>query len=155
MTQTALEADRFYALRLIDGDLRGWAWPAIEPLLQRACEHSGGRHSPETVAMGVRNGAFVLYAVAQGRDIQAVIVCMHMTWPTELRTAEVVLMGANEGAGRLDDQAWDALIDAVMTWAKEMVSDRLIAHARGGFKRRLKARGLDVRVISELMEVDL
>jgi hypothetical protein len=149
-----LERPRITPLRFTFDDMRE-LWPVMEPLIAKACEHSGGRYDVNAVAHAVYVGEMVLFGVACDRDVRALVACAHMTWPTGLRTAEAVLMGAEEGAGRLEDGCWDALIDNVLQWAVAAGSDRLVAHGRSGFKRRLKARGLDVRVTSELMETDI
>lgn len=153
MTQT-LDRSRVVPLRFTFDDMRG-LWPVMEPLIAKACEHSGGRYDVNAVAYAVYGGEMVLFGVAQDKTLRAVIAASHNVWPTGLRTAEVVLMGAEEGAGRLEDECWDTLIDTVTVWAESLDTDRLVAHGRSGFKRRLKARGLDVRVANELIEMEL
>lgn len=151
---TTIERPRITPLRFTFDDMRE-LWPVMEPLIAKACEHSGGRYDVNAVAHAVYTGEMVLFGVACDRDLRAVITTCHNVWPTGLRTAEVVLMGAEEGAGRLEDECWDSLIDSVVMWAEALGTDRLVAYGRSGFKRRLKARGLEVRVANELIEMEL
>jgi hypothetical protein len=76
-------------------------WEVLHPLLQRACDFSGGRFTPESVAHQILNRSFDLWGVARpsGQIIAVAVTCVS-DYPTGLRVMEVLLVSGQ------DRQSW-------------------------------------------------
>jgi hypothetical protein len=90
------EADQKLALTLIAyADLPN-AWGSVEPLLSRACEHSFGAFTPESVVNGMRDGELIMIGMLEGGALQSIMVATVGAFRTGLRVFECLLVGGRD-----------------------------------------------------------
>lgn len=138
------QAIRISAEDLTDARVRA----AVAPLLERACEHSGGRFAPEHVVYGLAEGFFQLWGVVRGHELLCCCVTTLHTYPTGLKTVEVMLLG---GDPRSFDETIYQFIKTLTAFGAENECDRVEFAGRDGFARRVDG----VRTIGRLYEADI
>lgn len=118
---------------------------AVAPLLQRACDHSGGRFEPAHIAHGLREGFFQVWGVARGARLLCVCVTTLHTYPTGLKTLEVILLGGERR-------------DVVLPFMKVLASfgadhgcERVEFFGRRGFEREIP----EAKIAGLLFEVEI
>lgn len=144
MNALAFAPDAVIPLRFTFDDAAA-CWGAIGPLLQRACDHSGGRFSPEHVMHAVRDGSFQLWGVARGRDLLCTCVTMLHTYPTGLRTVEVVLLGGEQKDALLP------FIKVLATFGADNGCERVEFIGRKGFEREMP----EAKATARLYEMEI
>lgn len=119
--------------------------PAVAPLLKRACDHSGGRFAPEHIMHGLQEGFFQLWGVARDRDLLCVCVTMLHTYPTGLKTVEIILLGGDQ------KEALYPFLKTLATFGADNGCERVEFFGRRGFERDLP----EARATARLYEVDI
>lgn len=109
-------------------------WPRVLPLIEGACERSGGVHGPESFYMECETGKAQLW-VAVDDEVRAVFVTAIVKTPK--RTIAEVRVATGEGR-----EDWEMrFMDVFEAWARENGADRTRLIAREGWKRVMKPRG--------------
>lgn len=110
-------------------------WPAIAPMLKRACERSDGRYAIEDVRAALHRREMQLWlAVAADVDgaVEAVCVTELVRYPREKRCGIVFC------AGR-EPQRWLHHLDAIEKWARAHGCAALELQGRPGWERLLES----------------
>lgn len=109
-------------------------WPAIAPMLQRACDRSDGRYAIADVLAALQGREMQLWlavdADAAGA-VEAVCVTELVRYPREKRCGIVFC------AGR-EPQRWLHHLDAIERWARAQGCAALELQGRPGWERLLK-----------------
>lgn len=135
------------------------AYEKVGDLIEKACDFSGQRFNPETVAMACSgqhpklnwqmwlvfdpNAKYETF----GQSVKAMAVTSLAQYPTGLLVGEVILI-----AGRGQSSEWLQYVDDLKEWARANGADRLQFIGRRGFQRIL---GSDWKAAATMYEFDL
>lgn len=118
-------------LALVDVNSLPRLWDQIEPLLVRACDHSGGAFTSQSVVDGLMEGRLAMLALAEGERVTSIMIVRIADYGSGLRVFECVLVG---GA---DMDAWMPFEPRMDELARQAGCHRVIAMVRKGLIRKL------------------
>lgn len=130
---------------------------AVPELIEKACEYSGGRFTPESVfeACTGPTPKWQMWVVfdkeatkdpkAFGKYVKVVTVTHLAVYPTGLKVAEVIIIG-----GRGPNGEWIPYIDVLKRWAKAEGCHRMQFIGRRGWKRVLSKDAIPSATLYEV-----
>ena len=114
-------------------------WPQAEPHIARACEHSHGMHTAETVFAQVKHGGRQLWIIvndAQPREVTAAGVTSLQGCPTGKKFLQIEVLGGK------NVKEWFDLKPQLEKWAKDEGCSAVQAWARKGWAKHLPDYGI-------------
>lgn len=111
-------------------ELVDMTWPIVAPLIERACERSGGKYIASDFFATTREGAQQLWVAAKDGVPTMALITEIRNYPQKRVAALVVCIGE----GRED---WLAHLETVEDWAKAQGCEAILAEARPGWERVL------------------
>ncbi len=107
-------------------------WQAVEPLLQRACDHADNRFSPEILRKSVLARSMQLWvAFNDNEEIRAVAVTHLGVFPNGDKTAEIIALGGEQRA------EWLPLFPVMVKWAEKEECCSISFQGRKGWAKDL------------------
>lgn len=135
----------------------------ILPLVEKACEHSGGRFDARCVfenCAGLNQRyTWYLWVVFNpekatektfGDSVKAIAVTALADYPTGLRFGETLLIG---GHGPAED--WLEYIDGLKDWARKNGAHRMQYIGRRAWQRKMRGSGINWKPVMTMFEHDL
>ena len=130
--ETLLEVETDRHLVMLSPDDLHAVWDDIFPLVEKACQYSGGTFSPENVRRLVDTGVMRVIAYKTGERVTSLVVVTVTQAATGLRLFEIVLAS---GEGMRD---WLHFEDTVKAYAKQFGCHRMRCITREGMQRTLR-----------------
>ena len=119
-------------------------WEFVEPLVEKACQRSGGRLSADWVYARLARGLMQLW-LGTGNSEISVLVLTEITQYDKSRALSIVAVTGRDRGGWLEN------IEALKAYAKSMGCSHIEAWARPGWERVLK----DWKKTHVLLEIEL
>lgn len=124
-------------------------WSEVAPLLKRATDRTQGCYEPIDILRQALQGIVVFWFIERDGRLEAVVV-------VEIRqTPRKRMLVVNFVAGRRLAEWWPEFVDTMDQLARVRGCSMITAYARPGWVRFWKARGVAVRVASEVMVREL
>lgn len=138
-----------YSVNIVMPDQIWAVWPSVKDFLLPAIKLTGGRMSEESAFVWLCAGQFHLWIVEEesvsGCRVKGALVTEMRTYPTGLKTVNVLLLGGE------DTVLWLDLWPKIQRWALERGCTRAELTGRKGWVRTLR----DWRETMVNMEKDL